>query len=247
MTLLYIILGTLLIACGALIGIFTVGINERRIHNNLLYLVALSSGTMLGGAFIHLLPEAANILSIESIAIVMMFTVIIYLLIEKILHWRHCHDGENCTIHTFGTLNLIGDGIHNFIDGIVIAAAFVTDYRIGLTTLIAMAAHEIPQEIGDFGVLLHAGFNKRKALLWNFVIALTAVVGGIVGWLTISSYGDITPYLLPIAAGGFIYIAVSDLLPELRQQEDLKTFFGHFFCLLIGVGIMFAAKLLGGE
>jgi len=247
MTLLYIIIGTLFVAAGSLVGIFTLGINEKRIQNNLLYLVALSSGTMLGGAFLHLLPEATQSLSIETVATTTMFTVVAYLLIEKLLHWRHCHDGEDCSVHSFGTLNLLGDSIHNFIDGIVIAAAFMADYRLGITTLIAMAAHEIPQEIGDFGILLHAGFTKRKALFWNFMVALTAVLGGIIGWLTISQFGNITHYLLPIAAGGFIYIAVSDLLPELRHEENIKTFFGHFSFLLLGIAIMLLARLLGAE
>jgi len=142
-------------------------------------------------------------------------------------------------------MNLIGDSIHNFIDGLVIAGAFVVDIRLGLITAVAMALHEIPQEIGDFGVLIYSGFTKKRALFWNFLTALLTVAGGLLGWF-LSRYSiGIEKYLLPIAAGGFIYIAASDLLPELRKNLSLKSFFVDFLFMLGGVGVILLISLFG--
>ena len=160
----------------------------------------------------------------EKLFLTILITIVVYLLIEKLLHWRHCHSGPACaTHHTLGYMNLVGDSVHNFIDGLVIAAAFAVSPTLGFTTVLAIALHEIPQEIGDFGVLLYSGMEKKKALLLNFLVALTVVAGGIVGWALSAQANNISTYLLPVAGGGFIYIALSDILPEMRKEASLKN------------------------
>jgi zinc and cadmium transporter len=141
-------------------------------------------------------------------------------------------------------MNLVGDAIHNFIDGLILAASFVTSVELGFTTTIAIAAHEIPQEIGDFGVLLYGGFNKRKAIILNFVVALTIVLGGVVGYLISKSVESAVTFLLPFAAGGFIYIAATDLVPEIKKELAFKKYMATLFVFIIGIFIMWFVKYL---
>ena len=142
-------------------------------------------------------------------------------------------------------MNLVGDSLHNFIDGLVIASVFLVDFRLGVITTLAMALHEIPQEIGDFGVLIHAGFNRTKALVLNFLVASVVIIGGVVGYFASFYINSIIPLLLPIAAGGFIYIAASDLIPEIRKESDLKKSTMSFGIFLLGIILMFAVKFVG--
>ena len=242
MILFYIVLSTLIISLGSLVGIFTLSLKEEFLSKILLKLVALSSGALLGGAFLHLMPEGIEKLPSKLFFGITLVTLIIYLLIEKLLHWRHCHAGPNCPAHSFGHMNLIGDAIHNFIDGLIIASAFIINIPLGITTAVAMALHEIPQEIGDFGVLLYAGFNKKKALILNFLVAQTVVLGGLVGWCLFAYVEDITKYLLPVASAGFIYIALSDILPELRKEKKMKNFIWSFIFMLLGIALLFLIK-----
>lgn len=245
-TLIYIIAATLVVSSGSLIGIFTLALKKKLLNKILLLLVSLSAGTLIGGAFLHLLPEAAENLDPETLNLIVLFSFVLFLLIEKIFHWRHCHK-ENCNVHTFGYMNLLGDALHNFLDGLIIAATFLTDIRLGIATTIAVSMHEIPQEIGDFGVLIHSGFKKNKAILANFLVALTAVFGGVIGFFFAQQMGNTTTYLLPIAAGGFIYIAASDLLPEIRKEASIKKSAFSLAIFLSGIVIMYALKLLGIE
>lgn len=243
--LLWILLTTFIIAVCALVGVFTLSMKDAVLNKILMRLVALSSGALLGGAFLHLMPEGVKVLEPKLFFALALGAILCYLLIEKILHWRHCHKGGNCdTHHSMGYMNLIGDSVHNFIDGLVIAGAFVVDIRLGLVTAVAMALHEIPQEIGDFGVLVYSGFTKKRALFLNFLTALIIVAGGVCGWL-LSLYSiGVEKYLLPVAAGGFIYIAASDLLPELRKNLSLKSFFIDFLFMLTGVGVILLVSLV---
>jgi len=209
-----------------------------------LFLVSLSAGVLIGGAFLHLLPEASESMEPNTIFVIALSAFVLFFLIEKIMHWRHCHK-DVCEIHTYGHMSLIGDSIHNFIDGLVIAGAFLLDAKLGVATTFAIALHEIPQEIGDFGVLIHAGFEKMKALVLNYIVALTVVLGGIVGYF-ISFYSEnIIAYFVPFAAGGFIYIAGSDLMPEARKEKSLKKSMLSFLFFIIGILIMFIAKFIG--
>lgn len=208
------------------------------------FLVAFSAGTLIGGAFLHLMPEAAEELDTETLFGIFISAFAGFFLIEKLLFWRHCHK-EDCPVHSFGYMNLVGDGIHNFIDGLVIAGAFLIDWQLGLATTLAIAAHEIPQEIGDFGVLVHAGFKYKSALLVNYLVALTVVLGGLAGYFFFSSLAAILPYVLPVAAGGFVYIAASDLIPEIRGERDVKKSAANYLIFLLGILLMLAVKLFG--
>jgi zinc and cadmium transporter len=160
-----------------------------------------------------------------------------FFFLEKLFHWRHCHDG-NCKVHSFGYMNLLGDGFHNFIDGLVIAAAFLIDLKLGVVTTLIIALHEIPQEIGDFGVLVYAGFKKKTALIVNYLVALSVVLGGVAGYFASFAIHGIIPYLLPFAAGGFIYIAASDLIPEIKKEARLNRSIASFLVFVLGIALM---------
>lgn len=242
-TLFSIILSTFLISLGALVGVFTLAMNEKKLEKILLFLVSLSAGALMGGAFLHLLPETAEKLEGGNIFGIVLLSFIFFFFVEKLLHWRHCHKGH-CEVHTFGYMNLFGDVVHNFIDGLIISASFITDFQLGIVTSLAIALHEIPQEIGDFGVLLYSGFKKGKALVANFLVALSVILGGIVGYYLSFQVEGLMFYLLPFAAGGFIYISASDLMPEIRKENNLKKSMASFGVFLIGILIMYLVKFL---
>ena len=241
MTLLSILTASLLVSLVSLIGVFTLSLKKEQIEKILVFLIAIAAGTLMGGVFYHLLPEAMEQLSVNAVLQTTLWSFVFFLLIEKVLHWRHCHD-EDCSVHSFGYMNLIGDGVHNFIDGLVIAGAFMTNIPLGWATTIAIASHEIPQEIGDFGVLLHAGFSRKRALFFNFVSALLAMGGAIAGYFLSEQSETLAAYLLPLAAGGFLYIAASDLLPEIRKHNTLAKMITSFVCFLLGIGLMLLVK-----
>ena len=221
-------------------------IKEKLLQKILLFLVSLSAGALMGGAFIHLLPEAQEKYRDGNMFLIVLLSFIFFFFVEKLLHWRHCHKGK-CEIHTFGYINLFGDAVHNFIDGLVIAATFLTDIKLGIATSLVVFLHEIPQEIGDFGVLLYSGFGRKKAIISNFLVALTAVLGGLIGYFLSFSIDRFTTYLLPFTAGGFIYIAASDLMPEIRKETNLKKSLVSFAVFIVGILLMFLVKFIGHE
>jgi zinc and cadmium transporter len=241
MTLLAIVGSTFMIACCVFFGAFFMFFKNDTLNHIVIFLVSLSAGAMMGGAFLHLLPEALEMVDAETAFKTFLCAFVMFFLIEKILHWRHCHQGD-CTVHPFGYMNLIGDGIHNFIDGLVLASTFMIDIRLGITTTLAVALHEIPQEIGDYGVLVHSGFKKSTALFLNFLIALIVVAGGIFGYFFFSRVDSVLPYLLPFAAGGFVYIAASDLMPEMKKETDFKKSAGVLLVFIAGILMMLLVK-----
>lgn len=239
-----ILLSTTLIALISLVGVVVLFIKRKVLDHWILLLVSLSAGTLLGGAFFHLLPESIEVLG-ETALLLTLSSFFLFYTIEKVFHWRHCHKLD-CRQHSFAYMNLIGDSIHNFIDGLVIAAAFMVSPQIGLATTIAVAIHEIPQEISDFGVLLHAGFKKEKALILNFLVALTVTLGGLTGFFAFRFFdSSLVNYLLPIAAGGFIYISASDLIPEIRNETEIKKSSLSLLVLFLGLLISFLFKFVG--
>ena len=240
-----------------MIGLLVFFTGEKIVKNMIVFLISLSAGTLMGGAFFHLLPEASESINIDTLFTVVLASFIGFYLIERILHWRHCHQphygnghhskhkhSKKCKVHSFGYMNLIGDGIHNFLDGMIIAASFITDIRLGLVTSVAIILHELPQEIGDFGVLIGAGFTKRKALFFNFMTALLALAGALVGYFLAGLIEGLTVYLLPIAAGGFLYIAAADLLPEIRKEEKTGRALTSFVVFMVGIVLMYSLKFL---
>lgn len=245
MTLFYILLATFSITLCVFIAVGLLYLKNGILPKILLTLVSFSAGALMGGAFLHLLPEALSSgVDFDTAGLIVLVSFLFFLLVEKIFHWRHCHK-SNCDIHrSIGRINLLGDSIHNFIDGLVIAAAFLVDFNTGVATSFAIALHEIPQEIGDFGVLLYAGYDKRKALIFNYLVATTVVIGGITGYLFNSFVGGVMPYLLPFAAGGFIYIAASDLIPEVRKEEGFRKSILNIGVFVLGLFFMFLVKFI---
>jgi len=241
--LLWIMISTFLISLISFIGIFTLALKEKFLEKIVLFLVSLSAGALMGGAFLHLLPESVELREGLDVFLFVLVGFVLFFLIEKILHWRHCHKGE-CEVHTFTYMNLIGDSIHNFIDGLIMATSFVVSIPLGMTTTMAIALHEIPQEIGDFGVLIYGGFSKKKALILNFLVALTAVLGGLIGFFISNMVDDVKLFILPFAAGGFLYIAASDLIPEIRKETSLKKSMICFGIFILGISIMYTVKFI---
>jgi len=247
MVFIWILGATFIVSLIALIGIISFAIKPKLLNEILLLLVGFSAGALMGGAFLHLLPEALEESGIlhGGVCLSVLVGFSLFFLIERFLKWRHCHKGK-CDIHTFTYMNLFGDGVHNFIDGLIIAAGFLVNVPFGIVTTIAIIAHEVPQEIGDFGVLVYGGFTRLKALFYNFLSALTAVAGAIVGYFIASVSGGFIPFLVPFAAGGFIYIAASDLIPELHKEPDIKRTVSSFGLFLVGIIFMYIIKIIFG-
>jgi len=244
-TLALILISTFIVSLISLIGILFLSLKEKLFSKILLLLVSFASGTLLGGAFLHLIPESLATFN-ENVFVAILLGIVVFFLLEKFL-WRHCHERE-CPVHPFAYLNLFGDGIHNFIDGLIIAASFITSIPLGVTTTLAVVSHEIPQEIGDFGILVHGGFSKTKALSYNFLSALIAVAAAVFTYFFFSylPYIPNMGYLLAFAAGSFIYIAASDLIPELHKET--KTFISvvQFALLVVGILLMWSLRWMGG-
>jgi len=238
-----ILISTILVSLIAFIGIFTLALKKKLLSKILIILVGFAAGALIGGAFLHLLPESLEICDCFTVFIYLLIGFVLFFLIERVLHWRHCHKGV-CKIHTFTYMNLLGDGVHNFIDGLVIAAAFLTDISLGWITTLAIIFHEVPQEIGDFGILVYGGFKRITALFFNYLSALTAIAGGIVGYFLHSYISGMNVFLLAFAAGGFIYIASSDLIPELHKEANLKKSMLSFVFFLIGILLMALLKII---
>jgi len=219
---------------------------KRRLKNIVLYLVAFSAGALFGDAFFHLLPELFEempnkfVLSLSVVSGILLFFIL-----EKFIRWRHCHIAvsENHS-HPLATLNLIGDGFHNLLDGAIIAASYLASVPLGIATTLAVLFHEIPQEIGDAGILLHSGFSIKKAMLFNLLSALAAVLGAIVTLLIGEGLSKVYLPITALAAGGFIYIAGSDLIPELQHNTEPKKSLKQFCALLFGIFVMLFLLLL---
>jgi len=223
----------------SLIGAVLIASRRKLSKSQTLSLVSFSVGGLLGGAFLHLLPEAVEMNdSIMTVSIYTLTGLFTSYIVEMVLKWRHCHiPTSDEHPHSFAYMNLIGDGIHNMIDGIIIGGAYLTSSALGVATTLAICLHEIPQEIGDFGVLMYAGMKPRRALSLNLLSALTAILGVILS-LTLSRYVEnLVSFLLPFAAGNFIYIAGSDLVPELQDEKEL-------FNSVVRLALMFSGVIL---
>jgi zinc and cadmium transporter len=246
---LWIILITFLISLISFVGAAILFLKEEILDKALLILVAFSAGALIGGAFLHLIPETISIVGIEESSLLKVFLFLIlgfsaFFVLEYLFKWHHHHAKDHPKIMPFSYLILISDGVHNFIDGLIIAASFIVAFPIGMVTALAVALHEIPQEIGDFGILVYGGFKKVKALFLNFLSAITIVLGGITGFFLSERIGDSIVSLLPFAAGGFIYVAASDLIPEIKKEGKFKKSSLHFMVFIFGIGLMLLIKFI---
>ena len=214
-------------------------------------LVSFAIGALLGAAFLGLIPHALEYPGIEgahNIGIAVLVGLLIFFVMEKLVLWRHCHS-DHCEAHApdfdhskekaAANLILIGDGIHNLVDGVLIAAAFVTDFHLGIVTSLAIIAHEIPQEVGDFAILLHGGFSRGKALLFNALASLTTIVGAVAAYYFLKEVQAVVPYVLAVAAASFIYIAVADLIPGLHRRTEFSASVQQFVLIVAGVMVIY--------
>lgn len=228
------------------IGVLGLGVNTKNLKKIIVPLVSFAAGSLLGDVFVHLLPEIAEESGFTITAsLYVLCGIIISFIMEKIIAWRHCHTPlDEHHVHRFAYMNLIGDSLHNFIDGLIIGASYLVSIPVGIASTVAILLHEIPQEIGDFGVLVHGGFSKKKALFYNFITAMTAVVGTILALILSNSLGQLTTFLIPFAAGTFIYIAGSDLIPELHKDDSLKSGIIQTIAFILGILVMMSLLLL---
>ncbi|MEK6833602.1 MAG: ZIP family metal transporter [Nanoarchaeota archaeon] len=242
----YILLSVLLVSLISFMGILFIFLKKNSLDKFLMFLVSLSVGSLLGGAFLHLIPESFGNGGFSlKVSFLILTGILIFFIIENFIHWRHCHiPTSKDHPHHLGAMNMIGDGIHNLIDGLVIAAAYFVNVPLGIATTLAVIIHEIPQEIGDFGVLLYAGYSKKKALFFNFLSALMALVGAIIGILFSSNSQAFVSIIIPIAAGGFLYIASSDLIPEIHKNQEKGFSLKNLIGILLGILMMYLLTLI---
>lgn len=197
------------------------------------HLVSFATGTLLAGAFVSLIPAGLAKVSAGPFMAAVLAGIIIFFLLEKLVLWHHCPNGQPSR-KISGPLILIGDAVHNFVDGVVIAAAFMTSVPLGITVSLTVLAHEIPQEVGDFAILLDNGFSRSKALIFNGISAASAILGSVAAYFWFSQTQDAVPYMLALSAASFIYIAMADLIPSLNQQMRFSASLQQLALLIAG-------------
>ncbi len=249
------IISVIIVSFVSFVGALSLAIKQERLHNLLLILVSLSAGTLFGGAFLHLLPEAIGDEGFTpSISLLALSGVVVFFILERFIHYHHHCDPEEIRHQQhphkvtkpfhIGIINLAGDAIHNFLDGLVIAGSYLVSIPVGIATTLAVILHEVPQELADFGVLLYAGFSKNKALFLNFLSGAVAIIGAIVGLLLGTNGETFIRIILPFTAGGFLYIAAANLIPELHKECGLRNSIWHVLALITGIMVMWAVTFL---
>ena len=242
-TLSWIILSGILMSIISLVGGLTFIVKESTFKKLLLPLVALAAGSLIGGALFHMLPESIEHIGNEKIVYIwFVIGFVTFLILEQFLHWHHCHSISDHKKEPLTYLILIADGLHNFIGGLAVGASFMIDIRLGIATWTAAALHEIPQELGDFGILVHGGWKSSQALAYNFISSLTFLLGGLLVY-TIAENIEIA-FLVPFAAGNFLYIASADLIPQIKHSDKIKANLIHLLWFIIGLTILLIPSLL---
>jgi zinc and cadmium transporter len=243
MNLLYALIASTIVSLISLIGALALVIRDDLLKRLIIFLVAFAAGGLIGGAFFDIIPEASEyVKDITQLFFYIILGYTLFFILEKYLHWRHCHAAE-CKLHRFTYLNIIGDIVHNFSDGLILGAVFFTNIKVGIAATLAIIFHEIPHELGNFTVLIYGGFSKLKALLFNFLSALFAIAGTVVGYYCATKISGFTSILLPAAAGGFIYIASCDLIPELHKEEGGKRSTLIMAIFIFGIMLMYFLKI----
>jgi zinc and cadmium transporter len=256
MALFYAFLSVIIVSAISLMGLFVLNFNEKLLRRTIFILVSLSVGALFGDAFFHLIPEAFEVASNStSISVAIIVGILLFFVLEKFLLWHHNHgedaeeaihghEHDHTQVKPLGYMVLFSDGIHNFIDGLIIGASYFISIEVGIATTIAISLHEIPQEIGDFGVLLHAGFTRAKALFFNFLSACAAILGVFAAVFVGEMSENVGSIVAAFAAGGFIYIAGSDIVPELHKTKGLKNSLVQFGAIVVGVLAMYLLLFL---
>ncbi|VVC03353.1 Zinc transporter ZupT [Candidatus Bilamarchaeum dharawalense] len=233
--LLEIIIATVVVSLVSLIGVALLSLNKKTMDTTVFVILSFAIGTLLAATFFDLFPEALEKLDARSVFTTTLGGIIVFFIIERLVHWHHEHHDHAKHEKPVAWLVLIGDGVHNFFDGVAIAASFLTSMELGVTTTLAIIAHEIPQELSDFTLLRYAGFSTKKALAFNFVSALTAIAGALAFYYLAGYVDNIEPYGLAFTAGAFIYIAGTDLLPELHKEEKRSKSMVQLVAMLLGI------------
>lgn len=241
MIFLYTLFSSIIVSLLSIIGILFLFFKTNLFEKIIYYLVAFAGGVLFGVVFFHILKETTEELSPYLFSLFLTFGFLIFFLLERIIRWRHCHLPE-CKIHPVGPLNLIGDALHNFIDGLILSAGYLTSLKTGLLITLGIIAHEIPQEIGDFAILVYGGYSKKRALFYNLLTAITAILGAIGGYFFLEKFQSLLPFLLSFASGNFLYIASSDIIPELHREVNLKK---SIYSLIIFISGIILINLLG--
>ncbi|MFH1112269.1 MAG: ZIP family metal transporter [Patescibacteria group bacterium] len=243
---LYALVSVFIVSLASFVGLLVFPLPHERLKKILGFLISFAAGALLGDAFIHILPELVELAGFTIlISVYLLGAMVVFYILEHFIRWHHYHHIDEADKHPVGYLNLVGDGFHNFIDGMIIGASYLVSIPLGIITTLAVLFHELPQEIGDFAILLHSGFTKKRALLFNFLSAATAILGVIlVLWLGQQTKA-LLPALLSLTAGGFIYIAMVDLIPELHKEVEAKKALAQLLSFLGGIVLMFLLLYFG--
>jgi zinc and cadmium transporter len=228
------------VAGAALLLVFPERVRQTLLPGILSY----ATGSLLAAAFLAMIPSAADALPLTAATGTVLAGIVAFFLLEKMVIWRHSHDGTRVAHGTAGRLILVGDAFHNFTDGVVIAAAFLTSFPLGIAASLAVIAHEVPQEVGDFGILLDSGYSRQNATLYNLLSSITALPGAVAGYLWLAEMTTVTPYILGISAASFIYIAIADLVPALHRQTDPWSALQQLVLLLAGIATIILLQLV---
>ena len=236
----WILVGGVLMSAIALVGSLTLLLRPRTLDRIVMPLVAFAAGSLLGGAFFHMLPAALSARAAERVFLWTMAGFTLFFVLEQFLHWHHCHRAEAGCRKPLTYLVLLGDGLHNLLGGIGVAGVFLMDFRLGITAWLAAAAHEVPQELGDFGVLIHGGWSRSRALLFNFISGSTFLLGALATYF--ASRAIDVGFLVAFAAGNFLYIAASDLVPEVNKHRTVSASVVHFLSFAAGLALLWMLR-----
>jgi zinc and cadmium transporter len=236
---LYSVISVLIVSAISLIGVVTLGLREKFLKSILFYLVSFSAGALLGDVFLHVLPEMAedNGFGVRA-GVYFLVGILVFFILERFILWHHAHGDHEESIHSVVYLTMVGDSLHNFIDGMIIATSFLVDVRLGIASTLAVIFHEIPQEVGQYAILIHGGWSKARALWYNLLSALTSVLGAVVVLVFARNLEGPPTLLLAFAGSSFIYIAMSDLIPELHREVRPKRSVIQFLWFVVGIGLM---------
>ncbi len=235
----YTIASVLIVSLISLVGVLTLAVSSKRMQTLLLYLVSFSAGALLGDVFLDLFPEMAKEGFTLQMGIYLLIGFLIFFILERFILWQHSHGEHKEEVHSMTYMVIIGDGVHNLIDGMVIAASFLVSIPLGIATTLAVIFHEIPQELGNFAILVHGGFSKAKALWYNFLSALTAIIGAVIVLIFMrGTEGEPPVFLLSLAASGFIYIALTDIIPYLNREKGIKKSLFQLVWIILGALVM---------